>query len=189
MVPASCAIQPAFEGDVAARHRQHDSDRVRTKRSRASQVPDATESARTLATPVRAMSPPGQSRLRCVATTFATVDDYIASFPPAVREVLNDIRRTMQAVLPDAGETISYNIPTLTLDGRSLVYFAGWKRHVSVYPIPDGDDAYEAQLAPYRSGASTAKFPLDKPIPLDLVARITKLLSYQRKAGPAPSEP
>lgn len=135
------------------------------------------------------MSPAGQTSLQCVATTFATVDDYIASFPPAVQEVLHDIRRTMHAVVLDAGETISYNIPTLTLDGRSLVHFAGWKRHVSVYPIPDGDDAYEAQLTPYRSGAWTAKFPLGRPIPLDLVARITKLLGEQRATGPEPSTP
>jgi uncharacterized protein YdhG (YjbR/CyaY superfamily) len=117
-----------------------------------------------------------------MATTFATVDDYIASFPSAVQNVLQAIRRTMHTVVPGAGETISYNIPTITLDSAPLVYFAGWKRHVSVYPIPDGDDAYEAQLAPYRSGASTARFPLVKPIPYDLIARITALQREQRHA-------
>ena len=118
-----------------------------------------------------------------MAATSATVDEYVASVPPAMQEVLQDVRRTMHTVRPDAAETISYNIPTLTLDGRSLVHFAGRKRHVSVYPIPDGDDAYEAQLASYRSGASTAKFPLGKPIPLDLIARITKLLGEQHGPG------
>ena len=112
-----------------------------------------------------------------MSAAFATVDEYIASFPPAVQEVLQDIRRTMHSVVTEAGEAISYNIPTLTLDGRSFVYFAGWKRHVSVYPIPDGDDAYEEQLAPYRSGVSTARFPLGKPIPHDLIAAITKHLA------------
>ena len=140
-----------------------------------------SRSARTIPARWRAMIPAGQTRLNCVATAFATVDDYIASFPTAVQEALHDVRRTMHAVWPDAGETISYNIPTLTLNGRSLVYFAGWKRHISVYPIPDGDDAYETQLEPYRSGASTAKFPLGKPIPLDLIARITKLLGEQHE--------
>lgn len=82
--------------------------------------------------------------------------------------------------MPGSGETISYDIPTLTVDGGSLVYFAGWKRHVSVYPIPDGDDEYESELAPYRSGASTAKFPLDKPVPYELIARIAALLAEQR---------
>ena len=123
------------------------------------------------------MTPGGGVSLSCMAAAFATIDEYIASFPPAVQEVLQDIRRTMHAVVPDAGEAISYNMPSLTLGGRSFVYFAGWKRHVSVYPIPDGDDAYEEQLTPYRSGASTAKFPLGKPIPHDLIARITKHLA------------
>jgi uncharacterized protein YdhG (YjbR/CyaY superfamily) len=98
------------------------------------------------------MSSGRRSRLSAVATTFQTVDDYIATFPPGVQTALGEIRRTMHAAVTGAGETISYNIPTLTLNGRPLVHFAGWKRHVSVYPIPDGDDAYEAQLVPYRSG-------------------------------------
>ena len=84
---------------------------------------------------------------------------------------------TLHAAVPGAGETISYDIPALTLHGRSVVYFAGWKRHVSVYPVPDGDDDYEAALAPYRSGASTAKFPLTEPVPYQLVAQIATLLA------------
>ncbi len=115
-----------------------------------------------------------------MATTFETIDDYITSFPPEVRDVLQAIRRTMHDAVPGAGETISYNIPTITLDDRPLVYFAGWKRHVSVYPIPDGDEAYESQLAPYRSGASTARFLLAEPIPHDLIARITTLHRERR---------
>jgi len=122
-----------------------------------------------------------------VATTFATIDDYVASFPLDVQKVLSEIRHTMHAAAPGAGETISYNIPTLTLNGRSLVYFAGWKGHVSVYPIPEGDHDYETTLAPYRSGASTAKFGLGKPVPLDLIARITKLLAEQHDP-PQPAE-
>lgn len=127
------------------------------------------------------MSPVGRSRLSGMAS-FATVDDYIASHPPDVQGALQQIRRTMHAVVPGARETISYNIPTITLDGRPLVHFAGWKRHVSVYPVPDGDDADQAQLAPYRSGASTAKFPLGRAIPLDVIARITTLLAKQHGA-------
>jgi uncharacterized protein YdhG (YjbR/CyaY superfamily) len=135
-----------------------------------------------------AMSSGQRSRLSAVANTFQTVDDYIATFPPDVQTALGEIRRTMHAAVAGAGETISYNIPTLTLNGRSLVYFAGWKRHVSVYPIPDGDDAYEAEFAPYRSGASTAKFVLDRPIPFDLIARITTLLAERQKSR-TPIEP
>ena len=118
-------------------------------------------------------------------TGFETVDDYIASFPPATQRVLEDVRRTMHAALPGAGETISYNIPTLTLDGRAVVYFAGWKRHVSVYPVPLGDPDYEAALQPYRSGASTGKFPLSEPVPYDLVGKIATLLadSYPQESS------
>ena len=114
--------------------------------------------------------------------SFTTVDDYIASHPSDVQDALQQIRRTVHAVVPGARETISYNIPTITLDGRPLVHFAGWKRHVSVYPLPDGDDSDQAQLAPYRSGASTAKFPLGQAMPLDVIARITTLLAEQHRA-------
>jgi uncharacterized protein YdhG (YjbR/CyaY superfamily) len=109
--------------------------------------------------------------------SFATVDDYIASFPPDVEEVLQQVRRTLHGAVPDAGEAISYDIAALTRDGRTVVHFAGWKRHVSLYPLPAGDVAFEEQIAPYRSGASTAKFRLDRPIPWDLVARIGELLA------------
>jgi uncharacterized protein YdhG (YjbR/CyaY superfamily) len=88
----------------------------------------------------------------------------------------------MHEVVPGAGEAISYGIAALLVDGRALVYFAGWKRHVSVYPIPAGDEAYEAALAPYRSGAGTAKFPLAAPVPYELIGRITTLLREQRDA-------
>ena len=87
--------------------------------------------------------------------------------------------------MPGADEKISYDIPALTIDGEAIVYFAGWTRHVSVYPIPDGDADYERELAPFRSGASTAKFPLSKPIPFDLIGRITKLLVEQHGRAPA----
>ena len=108
---------------------------------------------------------------------FDTVDDYIASFPAATRDVLEDVRRAMHRAVPGAGETIRYHMPTLTLGGRSIVHFAGWMRHVSVYPAPNGDADYEAALAPYRSGASTVKFPLSKPVPYELVGRIAALLA------------
>ncbi|MEO6122064.1 MAG: DUF1801 domain-containing protein [Ilumatobacteraceae bacterium] len=136
------------------------------------------------------MSLVGGARLIGVATSFVTVDDYISGFPLDVQKVLSEIRRTMHAAVPGAGETISYNLPTLTLNGRSLVYFAGWKRHVSVYPIPDGDgdDDYETALASFRSGASTAKFMLAKPVPFDLIGRITSLLAAEQGTPPASSK-
>ena len=82
------------------------------------------------------------------ANRFANVDDYIASFPADVQQVLAEVRRTIRAVVPDAGEKISYQIPTITLDGEPLLYFSGWKHHISLYPIPLVDGALARQLAP-----------------------------------------
>ncbi len=118
-----------------------------------------------------------------VAATFATIDDYIGSFPEHVQDVLEQVRRTIRKVVPTGEETISYQIPTITLDGTYLVYFAGWKNHVSLYPIPTDDEALERKLAPYQSGKGTLKFPLDKPIPYDLIERVVKSLVQQRLDG------
>lgn len=110
-----------------------------------------------------------------------TVDEYIASFPPEVRPVLEDARRAVRAAVPDAGETISYGIATFTVAGRSLVYLAGWKHHVSVYPVPSGDPALEAAIAPYRAAKGTLKFPLNRPVPYDLIERVAARLLAQRE--------
>ncbi|MFF0271658.1 iron chaperone [Kribbella sp. NPDC004536] len=99
-----------------------------------------------------------------------TVDEYIATFPPEVREVLENVRRTIHAAVPGAGEKISYQIPTITLDGTSLLHFSAWKSHLALYPIPPIDE----DLTPYRSGKGTLKFPFDKPIPYDLITRISQ---------------
>ncbi len=111
---------------------------------------------------------------------FATIDDYISSFPEDVRTILEEVRRTIRSALPGAGETISYQIPTITLNGRHVVYFAAWRHHVSVYPVPAADEALERELAPYRAARSTVRFPLGKPIPYDLIARLVALLVRQR---------
>lgn len=107
--------------------------------------------------------------------SFASVDDYIASFPPQVQEVLREGRARIHARLPDPADRISYNIACMTSAGRDVVFLAGWKKHISMYPVPDGGPDYEASVAPYRSGASTVKFMLDKPIPWALVEQITDL--------------
>jgi uncharacterized protein YdhG (YjbR/CyaY superfamily) len=108
-----------------------------------------------------------------------SVDDYIASFPEDVRIVLEQVRRTIRGVVPAAEETISYQMPTYKVDGRRLVYFAGWKQHVSVYPIP-GDEAFKREIAPYQSGKGTLKFPLSRPVPYDLVERLVAFLLAER---------
>lgn len=110
----------------------------------------------------------------------ASVDGYIASYPPKVRAALKKIRRTIHETVPGAGEKISYRMPTITLDGRRLVYFAGWEKHVAVYPIPEGDAAFERALAPYRRSKGTLHFQLDEPIPCPLIARVVQLLVKAR---------
>ena len=114
---------------------------------------------------------------------FGTVDEYIASFPPDVQRTLESVRAAIRAAVPGTEERISYGIPTFTLDGRYVVYFSGWKRHVSVYPIPDADTALAREIKPYQAGKGTLKFALSKPIPLDLIARVAARLLEQRRAG------
>ena len=115
---------------------------------------------------------------------FATVDEYIASFPAEVQAVLEAIRAAIRAVVPGTEERISYGIPTFALDGRYVVYFSGWKRHVSVYPIPDTsmDAAFGRELKPYMAGKGTLKFALDQPLPIELIQRVANRLLEQRLA-------
>ncbi|MET0458936.1 MAG: DUF1801 domain-containing protein [Ilumatobacteraceae bacterium] len=118
-----------------------------------------------------------------MATKFTSVDDYIAAAAADVRPVLEDILRTMHEVVPGAGETIKYDMPTLTLDGRSVVHVAAWKHHIGLYPLPAGDPALAAELAPYDTGKGTARFPLDQPIPVELIGRITAALAQRQTAA------
>jgi len=114
---------------------------------------------------------------------FGSVEEYIGSFPADVRAILGQVRRAILGAVPGAGETISYQIPTITHGGRPLLYFAGWKRHISLYPAPAGDEALERRLGPYRSAKSTLKFPLSQPVPYDLIAQVAELSLRQRQDG------
>jgi uncharacterized protein YdhG (YjbR/CyaY superfamily) len=107
-------------------------------------------------------------------TEFTSVEEYIATFPADVRAVLGKVRRAILGAVPGAGEAISYRIAAVTLDGTPLLYFAGWKRHVSLYPVPAGDAEFERALEPYRAAKSTLRFPLSQPVPLDLIARVAR---------------
>jgi len=107
---------------------------------------------------------------------------YIAALPPDARTGVEALREVVRAVAPGAAETISYGIPTFVLDGRALVHIAGWKHHVSLYPLPDGDTALERDMARYRAGRGTLRMPLSEPLPHDLVRRIVERLVQQRAA-------
>ena len=106
-----------------------------------------------------------------MAQKFANVDDYLASLPPDVQAVLQQVRQTIHDAVPDAQETISYNIPTMVRDGKRFVHFAGWAKHVALYPVPEADEDLAADLAPYVVGQGTLKFSLDQPVPYALIGR------------------
>jgi uncharacterized protein YdhG (YjbR/CyaY superfamily) len=102
------------------------------------------------------------------------IDEYIAGFPSEVQEMLEKIRMTIRKAAPDAEETISYQIPTFTLKGKYLIYFAAFKKHIGLYPAPRGVEKFKKQLSVYEGGKGTVRFPLDKPIPFGLIERIVK---------------
>ena len=102
------------------------------------------------------------------------IDEYIAGFPKVVQKLLTRVRATIRKAAPHAKEGISYKIPAFYQDGGYLIYFAGYKNHISVYPAPRGVDKFKKELAGYEGGKGTVRFPLDKPIPFDLITRIVK---------------
>ena len=102
------------------------------------------------------------------------IDEYIASFPKDTQKILEQIRATIKKATPGVEETISYAIPTFKLKGRYLVYMAGYKNHIGLYPAPRGNEAFRKELSVYKGGKGTVQFPLDKPMPLNLITRIVK---------------
>ena len=110
------------------------------------------------------------------------VEAYIDSFPPQVQAELQSLREAIRRVLPAAEETMSYGIPCYRSGGRDIVFFAGWKQHLSIYPILEVDEALEREVAPYRSGRGTLRFKLGQPLPLDLVERVVAEV-FRRRVG------
>ena len=112
-----------------------------------------------------------------------SVDDYIATFPKESQEILTSVRQAIRETAPEADEKISYGMATFMLDGRPLIYFAGWKNHVGIYPVPTGDATFERAIAPFRRAKDTVRFPFGRPVPLDLVTQITRLCLERRAAS------
>ena len=112
------------------------------------------------------------------------VDEYIAGFPPKTRAALRKVRGTLRKGAPDAEETISYRIPALRANGM-LVYFAGFKNHIGMFPPVRGDARLIAALKRYQGPKGNLRFPLDEPMPLTLIARIAKLRVKQDQGKPA----
>ncbi|HTX90428.1 MAG TPA: DUF1801 domain-containing protein [Anaerolineales bacterium] len=99
------------------------------------------------------------------------IDEYIAGFPKDVQEILEKIRKTIREAAPQAEEIINYQIPTFTLYGN-LVHFAGYKHHIGFYPTPSGIEKFKQELSVYEGAKGSVRFPLDRPIPYELIARI-----------------
>lgn len=107
---------------------------------------------------------------------FTTIDEYISIFPADIQVILEKVRQAIHKAVPEAAETMSYAIPTFDLNGKHVVFFAGWKHHISLYPLPAGDEAFQQAIAPYKRAKGSIQFPFDKPIPYDLVEHIVTLL-------------
>lgn len=103
---------------------------------------------------------------------FSNVDEYIHSFPEEIQQILRKIQQTIRQVIPNGEEVISYGIPTIKLGGRYVVYYSAWKDHISLYPIPGNNAELLNKLEPFKAGKGTLKFPLDQPIPYDVIKAV-----------------
>jgi uncharacterized protein YdhG (YjbR/CyaY superfamily) len=104
----------------------------------------------------------------------SSIDEYMAEFPPETQKVLASLRELIKAAAPGATETISYSVPTFDLDGRHLVHFAGYQHHVGFYPTSSGIEAFQEELRPYKSSKGSVQFPLERPLPVDLIRRMVE---------------
>jgi uncharacterized protein YdhG (YjbR/CyaY superfamily) len=122
---------------------------------------------------------------------YVSIDEYIASFPEDVQIILQELRATIKASAPGAVEKISYQMPTFFLNGN-LIHFAAWKNHIGLYPTPSGTEAFKQELSIYESAKGSIKFPIDQPMPLDLIRRMVKFRvaeNLKKAAKKAPKSP
>lgn len=117
----------------------------------------------------------------------SSIDEYIAGFPRDVQEILEQIRNTIRRAAPDAEEAIKYKIPTFVLNGN-LVHFAAFKNHVGFYPTPSGIEAFKDDLTAYACAKGSVQFPIDKPMPLNLVKEIVTFRVREVRARSAAKE-
>ena len=106
-------------------------------------------------------------------SAIADIDQYISTFPDDVQKILNELRTLIKEEAPKASEKISYQMPTFFLNGN-LIHFAGYKKHIGIYPTPSGIDAFREELDAYKNAKGSVQFPLDKPMPWDLIRRIVR---------------
>jgi uncharacterized protein YdhG (YjbR/CyaY superfamily) len=116
-----------------------------------------------------------RQRMKITQTAPRNIDDYIAGVPTDIQKIMQKIRATIRKAAPQAEETISYKMPAFNLNGQYLIYFAAYKKHIGMYPVPTGDAEFRQQIEAYQTGKGTLQFPLDQPIPYKLISRIVKL--------------
>ena len=104
---------------------------------------------------------------------FISIDEYIATFPESTQKILGELRATIKEAAPDAEDKISYQMPTFALKGN-LVHFAAYKNHIGFYPTPSGIEAFKHELSIYEGAKGSVKFPIDKPLPLELISKIVR---------------
>jgi len=112
--------------------------------------------------------------MKSTKSTVKTIDEYIISFPDEVQVILNKVRTTIKKSAPQAVEGISYGMPAFKLNEKPLVYFAGYKNHIGFYATPTGHQKFEAELSSYKQGKGSVQFPLNTPMPYDLIKRIVE---------------
>jgi uncharacterized protein YdhG (YjbR/CyaY superfamily) len=110
-----------------------------------------------------------------------TIDEYMADFPAQTQAIMGQMRDLIHEIVPEATEKISYGMPTFVL-GQNLVHFAAYEHHIGFYPTPSGISHFEKELKEYETSKGTVRFPLDKPIPYDLVRRITEFRAAENRA-------
>jgi uncharacterized protein YdhG (YjbR/CyaY superfamily) len=103
-----------------------------------------------------------------------SVDEYISRFPQSTQEILQLVRNTIKKTAPEAQEIISYYMPAYKLGKVYLVYFAGYEHHIGLYPAPVGMEAFKKEFSKYKTGKGSVQFPIDLPMPLNLITRIVK---------------
>ena len=115
---------------------------------------------------------------------FRSIDEYIATFPEDIRTKLEELRATIRAAAPDAEERIAYGMPTFALRGN-LVHFAAYKHHIGLYPAPSGIAEFRDELSKYASAKGSVRFPIDEPLPLELIGRIVRFRAAENLARAA----
>jgi uncharacterized protein YdhG (YjbR/CyaY superfamily) len=107
---------------------------------------------------------------------YKTIDQYISTFPIETQDLLQAVRKVIKEIVPDATEAISYKMPTFKLNGKNLVHFAGYDKHIGFYPVPSGIEAFRDEFIKngYKFAKGSVQFPLDRPLPIDLIKRIVR---------------